>query len=101
VVKTEVQKRVKTAFWAALKKHGYMKDGTAIADDTPLVGTAQFLVSKECLKTSGLDLQRELDAVVAALIRGQRDMKRSGGSGQAGGRNGQVKVHNHGKKKRN
>jgi len=82
VVKTVLQRRVKGAFRESMRKYGYAQDGTRLKAmgngnnmenrKRDLVGTAQFMVERHCLKTKHEDLQKQMDDVVQVMIDRQK-----------------------------
>jgi len=79
VVKTHLQKRARTAFAKSLEKQGYARDGTTLKspenlpsfDSFPkkdLYGTAQFLLTEDCLKMKFVDLLAEMDIVLKYMV---------------------------------
>lgn len=82
VVKTTLQKRARGAYFAALRRQGYSKDGRKISTEATmdklgndqegaLRGTVQLTVLDACLKVNRNELQEQMDQVVQTVIQEQ------------------------------
>lgn len=78
VVRGWLNNRAKAAFTIALKSKGYARNGARLVKDSredangDLVGSAQFLVLPQLLRTSWNDLCKQTDLIVAAIEEKQR-----------------------------